>query len=331
MSGRPARKKKLVRTRRVSDSDSSADRRGADGGGEVPREGHPARGRGGREGVVSLMGETARWQRAAVRAVQIQGGHHGLASATSWSGAASVAEPPVNASPCAKLDVSFQESNARVVNSKGTPFPFPGFVSNGGTRVNVIGGEGVRDGRGGELGAREGDVSPTPPPPAWSDAPDGNHVDVRGPQDTDTESLPSSSHSSVLVDMGKVVGVLRTYPAHHELEPADGNGTAGEEGSDYSVTEEEENVCATCTHEAAQGDSEREDSLWGDPLVYATFVAPVQQYSTETEPSRQPSFKQNSSEAEPFPGPPPTEVQKLIYCSFTENLIATNILKSLDL
>ena len=50
-------------------------------------------------------------------------------------------------------------------------------------------------------------------------------------------------------------------------------------------------------------------SLCGDPLMYATFVAPVQQYSTEsTEPSRQPSFnyasrqpsfKQNSSETEP--------------------------------
>ena len=52
-------------------------------------------------------------------------------------------------------------------------------------------------------------------------------------------------------------------------------------------------------------------SLCGDPLMYATFVAPVQQYSTEsTEPSRQPSFnyansrqpsfKQNSSETEPL-------------------------------
>lgn len=48
-----------------------------------------------------------------------------------------------------------------------------------------------------------------------------------------------------------------------------------------------------------------DESLCGDPLMYATFVAPVHQYSTETEPSRQasfnypsrqPSFKQNSSE-----------------------------------
>ena len=50
-----------------------------------------------------------------------------------------------------------------------------------------------------------------------------------------------------------------------------------------------------------------DESLCGDPLMYATFVAPVHQYSTETEPSRQasfnypsrqPSFKQNSSEAD---------------------------------
>ena len=56
-----------------------------------------------------------------------------------------------------------------------------------------------------------------------------------------------------------------------------------------------------------EGSSELDDSLCGDPLMYATFVAPVHQYSTETEPSRQasfnypssrqPSFKQNSSEA----------------------------------
>ena len=30
-----------------------------------------------------------------------------------------------------------------------------------------------------------------------------------------------------------------------------------------------------------------DESLCGDPLMYATFVAPVHQYSTETEPSRQ--------------------------------------------
>ena len=53
-------------------------------------------------------------------------------------------------------------------------------------------------------------------------------------------------------------------------------------------------------------------SDWLLAPVYATFVAPVQQYSTETEPgsrqpsfnsinSRQPSFKQSSSEAEPQP------------------------------
>lgn len=64
-------------------------------------------------------------------------------------------------------------------------------------------------------------------------------------------------------------------------------------------------VCASCAQEA------EDSSLLGDPLVYATFVANIQQYSTETEPSRQPSFnsrqpsfKQNSSEAE-LPSPAP--------------------------
>ena len=55
------------------------------------------------------------------------------------------------------------------------------------------------------------------------------------------------------------------------------------------------------------GSSDLDESLCGDPLMYATFVAPVHQYSTETEPSRQasfnypsrqPSFKQNSTDAE---------------------------------
>jgi hypothetical protein len=48
-------------------------------------------------------------------------------------------------------------------------------------------------------------------------------------------------------------------------------------------------VCASCEREAC-GQEEEEDDICGDPLVYATFVAPIQQYSTETEPSRQPSF-----------------------------------------
>ena len=153
-----------------------------------------------------------------------------------------------------------------------------------------------------------------PPPPAWSDPPD-NHG-----RDTDSESMPSSTHSSVLVDMGKVVGVLRTYPHEQDLDDlGDENGTVGEEVSDYDLSDDNfvsespaPTVCATCVQEARGQESEIEDSLFGDPLVYATFVAPVQQYSTETEPSRQPSFnsrqpsfnsrhpsfKQNSSEAE---------------------------------
>ena len=85
--------------------------------------------------------------------------------------------------------------------------------------------------------------------------------------------------------------------------------------SDSSATASPEaRECVKCAQQQNKSqDSEHEDSLLGDPLVYATFVATVQQYSTETEPSRQPSFnsrqpsfnskgpsssKQNSSEVD---------------------------------
>ena len=294
MSGRAARKKKLVRTRRLSDSDSSDTGTGADGG----------VGDGGPGGRGRAMGETPRWQRTAVRAVELQAGG---GPARPGHNPAGLEDTHVKISEgWAELDASFQESRSGrgVTSNKPGGFPYPGFLGNG-TRVSV----GVCEGEGGGEGGAphsEGEGSPPPPPPpAWSDPPES-----QGHHETDTESLPSSSHSSVLVDMGKVVGVLRTYPSqHHRALEAAGNGT-GEEGSDYSVTEEEDNVtgacdrhlaavCHTCAQEARAEGSEREDSLCGDPLVYATFVAPVQQYSTETEPSRQPSFKQNSSEAEP--------------------------------
>ena len=134
--------------------------------------------------------------------------------------------------------------------------------------------------------------------------------------DTDTESLSLSSHSSVLVDMGKVVGLLRSYPGHQQLlddELAEENGAGGEDESDFDLSSdqfsESQSLCATCASQVKGQQSEDiEDSLFGDPLVYATFVATVQQYSTETEPSRQPSvvsrnpsFKQNSWEAEGVP------------------------------
>ena len=138
--------------------------------------------------------------------------------------------------------------------------------------------------------------------------------------DTDTESLRSSvslsSHSSVLVDMGKVVGLLRSYPGHQQLlddELGVENGAGGEDESDFDLSSdqfsESQSLCATCASQVKGQESEElEDSLLGDPLVYATFVATVQQYSTETEPSRQPSvvsrnpsFKQNSWEAEGVP------------------------------
>ena len=135
-------------------------------------------------------------------------------------------------------------------------------------------------------------------------------------------ALSLSSHSSVLVDMGKVVGLLRSYPLHGDLlddELAAENGTGGDEGDDVSDFElsdetqcsESNSLCASCAKEVKGEESEDiEDSLFGDPLVYATFVATVQQYSTETEPSRQPSvisrnpsFKQNSCEPD-TPGQP---------------------------
>ena len=78
--------------------------------------------------------------------------------------------------------------------------------------------------------------------------------------------------------------------------------------------DDEDAACATCAAasevvkvKAKSAEMLDESSLCGDPLMYATFVAPVHQYSTETEPSRQasfnypsrqPSFKQNSSEAD---------------------------------
>ena len=120
--------------------------------------------------------------------------------------------------------------------------------------------------------------------------------------DTDTESLSLSSHSSVLVDMGKVVGLLRSYPLDEDLlddELAEENGTGGDEGdevSDFDLSDDNQfsestSLCASCAKEVKEQESQDiEDSLFGDPLVYATFVATVHQYSTETEPSRQPSF-----------------------------------------
>ena len=186
-------------------------------------------------------------------------------------------------------------------------FPYPGFLGNGrpagaGSRAGA-----GAPGEGRHVTESEGE-SPPPPPAAWSDAPEQHG-------DTDSESQPSSAHSSVLVDLGKVVGVLRTHPGHHlgagRLEPTEGNGdvagesecSVSEEGDEDEEEEEEEEealVCETCAQE------EEEELVCGDPLVYATFVAPVHQYSTETEPSRQPSLHQ-SSEAEPGLQPP-TEV-----------------------
>ena len=171
---------------------------------------------------------------------------------------------------------------------------------------------------------------------------------------------PGSSHSSLLVDMGKVIGVLRStrnqIPAALRNNPENDSEDSVENENiinsqnisnpeneiddnrnDYSmpsVTSEIDSKvtnsvrkCESCASESGRssssvqkrigklqaiatsgvGSSDLDDSLCGDPLMYATFVAPVHQYSTETEPSRQasfnypsrqPSFKQNSSDAE---------------------------------
>lgn len=197
-----------------------------------------------------------------------------------------------------------------------------------------------------------GGIPQPPPPPTllppgpWSDATcvftlessSANHHNY------DTDSTEHSSHSSVLVDMGKVVGVLRTsHPVQRDYpsDEVDQDIDDGEEVPDLdAINEHPDNSgaesmvlssrptggCASCAA-AAGGKSPKpggggmapgdlDDSLCGDPLMYATFVAPVHQYSTETEPSRQtsfnypsrqPSFKQNSSEAEP-----PTQQQSFL-------------------
>jgi hypothetical protein len=146
--------------------------------------------------------------------------------------------------------------------------------------------------------------------------------------------------------MGKVVGVLRSsHPISRSHQQEDHAGNDLDHHDDDEDEDEDDEVpdldtvnenadsscpasaesmvlaarsgggCASCAAAAAAsgkspkpGSGELDDSLCGDPLMYATFVAPVHQYSTETEPSRQtsfnypsrqPSFKQNSSEAEP--------------------------------
>ena len=144
-------------------------------------------------------------------------------------------------------------------------------------------------------------------------------------------------NAAVHVDMGKVVGVLRTTTHRESVEDDEENCSEEDESTfeetgaqqppdDSLVLEdvdlEEASKCASCAavkaaHKGAleddddddddEDDDDKDESMCGDPLMYATFVAPVHQYSTETEPSRQasfnypsrqPSFKQNSSEAD---------------------------------
>ena len=333
MSGRAARKKKLVRTRPVAESDESSD-------GEIALDvgaGEPLHATTRQLGPCPdlppahpPMGEAGgRWQRVRT-GVDLKAGQISLASGTSWVGGQGAPAKGGNTKvpSRAKLDeASFQENHNKAAAVSGqsgnnqqpahkSGFPFPGFLGNGTRRVSVSEPHVTTV-------VSEGEGSPPPPPPPdWSDPPpDRDHGEGGGTlADTDSESIPSSTHSSVLVDMGKVVGVLRTYTSSQAdraalLEPADSNGADDE---DCDVSDDGESVtegglvgevCATCAQEARGGQDSELDSLCGDPLVYATFVAPVHQYSTETEPSRQPSVKQNSSEAEGCPPPAPHPVQ----------------------
>ena len=154
--------------------------------------------------------------------------------------------------------------------------------------------------------------------------------------ETLSEVEPTSRHqdekASVVVDMGKVVGVLC---AHVPSLTDEDLSMPSASGIDNPMVLVGAGGCTSCSAANKSGkvngkdgpspaptgigSSELDESLCGDPLMYATFVAPVHQYSTETEPSRQasfnypsrqPSFKQNSSEDPidltypPFPGIP---------------------------
>jgi len=324
MSGRAARKKKLVRTKRLSDSDSSDHTSSVDGGGAATPSATPSLATWGLGQPGMADGINPKWRRAAVRAVELQESRkagqvlpHPSSVSQSYTGNGKIGDivnanvvpdviPPVLPEVVSKegcegevqppvFQCSLQQLVPPVAGLVVSPQLFPTFPSPLHSQPCLPGSQAA-----------------PPPPPAWSDPPDSHGCD------TDTESMPSSTHSSVLVDMGKVVGVLRTYPHEEDGDDlGDENGTVEEEVSDYDFSDnnfvsESPTVCQTCVQEARGQESEIEDSLLGDPLVYATFVAPVQQYSTETEPSRQPSFnsrqpsfnsrhpsfKQNSSEAE---------------------------------
>ena len=246
--------------------------------------------------------DNPKWRRAAVRAVQIQ-------------------DTP---KPSAHNATTYEVTGNHVASKSRT--------GNGGIGFDVIPPPPALPG---------GIPQPPPPPTILPPGPWGGPACVfplesssggknRHGYDTDSTEH-SSSHSSVLVDMGKVVGVLRSsHPTASRGHQKDNNV----DNNDANDDEDEEEVpdldtvnensaesmvlasrsgCASCAAAAAgkspkPGSGELDDSLCGDPLMYATFVAPVHQYSTETEPSRQtsfnypsrqPSFKQNSSEAEP--------------------------------
>lgn len=183
---------------------------------------------------------------------------------------------------------------------------------------------------------------PSPPPGPWN-----NNDQTYGIIGLESEP---SANSSILVDMGKVVGVIKTHV------PSEGESSKenDDEEEDDRISGPSQDSCSTC-HGGARNiganvgaaavasaagsaaaaaanvklDSGEtlDSSLCGDPLMYATFVAPVHQYSTETEPSsrqpsfnyssRQPSFKHNSSsEAEMNPVDSQVQYQQNLTANF---------------
>ena len=170
-----------------------------------------------------------------------------------------------------------------------------------------------------------GNLSLPPPPVPTSVTTSPPQTGITPPPGPWGEKL--LENAAVHVDMGKVVGVLRTTQResvedHEEESDEDEESTFEETGApqapDDSLVLGNDSKCASCAIAAAQDpdleghedeldEEDKDESMCGDPLMYATFVAPVHQYSTETEPSRQasfnypsrqPSFKQNSSEAD---------------------------------
>jgi len=252
----PYRNKKLVRSRRLSHADSSDE---SVAGGEDPAttpSHHAAV--AGDAGPAHSSGPASRWKRASVKAVELQEWRKVAKSPSRSNGSLLPTTDPFP--PDVKLawepaaeegPSSSSTSEPRVtVHCDSSVYYEPLDRKGAASAVKISQDFFFRD------PPKEGDVS--------------NHG-------SETESN-RSNNSSLLVDMGKVVGVLRGYPGPD----------SEDDHSDYDLEEEPE-VCLSCEAEAQGYPHIDEEEDFGDPLVYATFVAPIHQYSTETEYSRQTS------------------------------------------